>query len=97
MAEFTTELTITLPDGVSAIAFRDAVARERNYPETVSGGTDGDGNQLPDVPNPQSKGAYLKARIAAGEIAAYEADCVKQAAQAVRDANELAREDFVVT
>lgn len=88
MAEFTTELTITLPDGISAVQFRDAIARERNYQEFLPDG---------ETPNPVSKAAHIKDLICRGLVAAYEADAVKVAAQAVRDANEAARDDFVVT
>lgn len=88
MADFTTSLTITLPTGVTAAKFRDAIAREYHYQDF-----------LPDevTPNPVSKVNHIKNKICEGLVNAFEADAVKVAAQAVRDANEAAREDFVVT
>ena len=88
------EMTFTLPEGVTAIEYRDGVSREWNYPETI---LDPEGEDGEEIPNPQGKLDFIKQKMAAGPIAAFEADLVKQAAQAVRDSNAAAREDFVVS
>ena len=94
MADLTIEVKVTVPNGVTAIQFRDGVARERNYPETVTSIVDEEEVQ---IPNPESKVDYIKRLTGNGWVAAYEADAVKVAAQTVRDANEAAREGFVVS
>jgi hypothetical protein len=87
MADFTTSLTITLPDGVTAVDFRDAIAREWHYQDTLPGGD----------PNPETKVDFIKRRIGEGLRSAYEADLVKVASETARADNETVREEFVIT
>jgi len=88
------EITITTPEEITEEQFVNGVAQERNYPEMIYKMVD---DEQVEVPNPQSKLDYLKARIATGEIAAYKANYVKQASQSAREAFELVREEFSIS